>query len=59
MKRRTVRLGRLAAGFAGWLYRYPIVLYLLPYGVFFPLLDSRGLYEYGDANIPLNPFWLY
>lgn len=58
MKRRTVRLGRLVAGFAGWLYRYPIVLYLLPYGVFFPLLDSRGLYEYGDANFPLNPFWL-
>jgi hypothetical protein len=57
-RRRTVRLGRLAASFAGWLYRYPAVLYLLPYGVFFPLLDSRGLYEYGDANFPLNPFWI-
>lgn len=40
------------------LYRYPAVLCLVPYGVFFPLLDSRGLYEYGDANFPLNPFWI-
>ncbi len=36
----------------------PALLGLVPLGVFFPLLDSRGLYEYGDANFPLNPFWI-
>jgi hypothetical protein len=38
--------------------RHPWILLLLPFAVFFPLLDSRGLYEFGDANFPLNPFWL-
>ncbi|MGA8533276.1 MAG: hypothetical protein WB615_04130, partial [Candidatus Tumulicola sp.] len=38
--------------------RHPTVLLVLPLAVFFPLLDSRGLYEYGDANFPLNPFWI-
>lgn len=52
-----LRLGAALIAFARWLYRYPAVLCLLPYGVLFPLLDSRGLYEYGDANFPLNPFW--
>ena len=40
-----------------FLYSYPTFLALLPFAVFFPLLDSRGLYEFGDANFPLNPFW--
>ncbi len=39
-------------------YGYPALLLLIPVIVFFPLLDSRGLYEYGDANFPLNPFWI-
>lgn len=41
-----------------FVYRHPWCLALLPFAVFFPLLDSRGLYEFGDANFPLNPFWL-
>lgn len=53
-----LRWGSMLARFARLLYRYPAILCLLPYGVFFPLLDSRGLYEYGDANFPLNPFWV-
>lgn len=53
-----LRWGTMLAAFARLLYRYPAILCLLPYGVFFPLLDSRGLYEYGDANFPLNPFWI-
>jgi hypothetical protein len=40
------------------IYRYPALLLVIPVVVFFPLLDSRGLYEYGDANFPLNPFWI-
>ncbi|HEY1977494.1 MAG TPA: hypothetical protein VGG89_13145 [Candidatus Baltobacteraceae bacterium] len=45
---------------AAWraIYRYPWLLLLLPLAIFFPLLDNRGLYEFGDANFPLNPFWL-
>src|SRR5215469_5687846 len=39
-------------------YKHPWVLLFLPLAVFFPLLDSRGTYEFGDANFPLNPFWL-
>lgn len=54
----SLRLGTMLVAFARLLYRYPAILCLLPYGVFFPLLDSRGLYEYGDANFPLNPFWI-
>ncbi|MBV8371832.1 MAG: hypothetical protein JOY69_01105, partial [Candidatus Eremiobacteraeota bacterium] len=52
------RLYQALAGIAQFFYRYPAFLLLLPAAVFFPLLDSRGLYEYGDANFPLNPFWL-
>ena len=40
-----------------FVYDRPALLGLVPFAVFFPLLDSRGLYEYGDANFPLNPFW--
>lgn len=45
---------------AAWraVYRHPWALLLLPFAIFFPLLDNRGLYEFGDANFPLNPFWL-
>jgi len=42
----------------GAVYRHPWILLLVPLAIFFPLLDSRGLYEFGDANFPLNPFWL-
>lgn len=42
----------------GAVYRHPWILLLAPLAIFFPLLDSRGLYEFGDANFPLNPFWL-
>ncbi len=41
-----------------FVYDHPALLALLPFAVFFPLLDSRGLYEFGDANFPLNPFWI-
>ena len=41
-----------------FVYEHPVLLALLPFAVFFPLLDSRGLYEFGDANFPLNPFWV-
>lgn len=37
-------------------YAHPWVLLFLPLAIFFPLLDSRGLFELGDANFPLNPF---
>ncbi len=37
-------------------YAHPWMLLLLPIAVFFPLLNSRGLFELGDANFPLNPF---
>ena len=46
------------AAAAQTVYRYPAILLSIPVIVFFPLLDSRGLYEYGDANFPLNPFWI-
>jgi hypothetical protein len=39
-------------------YRRPWLLFVLPLAVFFPLLDSRGLYEFADANFPLHPFWI-
>lgn len=39
-----------------FLYAHPWLLLMLPLAVFFPLLDSRGLFELGDANFPLNPF---
>jgi hypothetical protein len=52
------RLYQGLAAIAKFFYEYPGFLLLLPLAVFFPLLDSRGLYEYGDANFPLNPFWL-
>jgi hypothetical protein len=40
-----------------FVYERPAILALLPFAVFFPLLDSRGLFEFGDADFPLNPFW--
>jgi hypothetical protein len=40
------------------LYQRPWLLAWLPALVFFPLLNSRGLYEFADTNFPLNPFWL-
>lgn len=52
------RLYQSAAAIVGFLYERPALLALLPFAVFFPLLDSRGLFEFGDANFPLNPFWL-
>lgn len=45
------------AAIVRFVHRYPWMLCVVPLAVFFPLLDSRGLYEYGDANFPLNPFW--
>lgn len=49
--------GLLAAAWHA-VYRHPWALLLLPLLIFLPLLDYRGLYEFGDANFPLNPFWL-
>jgi hypothetical protein len=40
------------------LYRRPWLLVWLPALIFFPLLSTRGLYEYADTNFPLNPFWI-
>lgn len=52
------RLYRWLSATVGYVYQRPALLVLLPFAVFFPLLDSRGLYEFGDANFPLNPFWI-
>lgn len=60
MKRRPShwRVYEAFSALVRFVYRYPAVLAIVPLAVFFPLLDSRGLYEYGDANFPLNPFWV-
>ena len=53
-----VRVYQALTGAVRFVYERPVLLALLPFAVFFPLLDSRGLYEFGDANFPLNPFWI-
>ncbi|HEY1656463.1 MAG TPA: hypothetical protein VGF86_15280 [Candidatus Tumulicola sp.] len=58
MNRKPRRVYDLLLALLRFVYARPVLLGLLPFAVFFPLLDSRGLYEYGDANFPLNPFWV-
>ncbi|MGB8521128.1 MAG: hypothetical protein WCD38_13295 [Candidatus Tumulicola sp.] len=57
VRRHGTRLYQWLTVAVRFVYDRPALLALLPFAVFFPLLDSRGLYEYGDANFPLNPFW--
>jgi hypothetical protein len=52
------RLYQSLTAVARFVYARPALLAFLPFAVFFPLLDSRGLFEFGDANFPLNPFWI-
>ncbi|MEO6836014.1 MAG: hypothetical protein ABI231_08955, partial [Candidatus Tumulicola sp.] len=58
MKRAPRRLYAVFGVVARIASKHPALLLFIPLALFFPLLDSRGLYEYGDANFPLNPFWI-